>query len=175
VFGLSYRRITTLCTSWDSFPTQRPMITVPRRMTSDLRRCLASGHRQGVDRRARVGLSARRRRLLYLRGQLLARRGAYPGRKMRSPASKPAARSGHPAAARPILGSEFSARDFRNHLAASSVAHRRGGYRDPEPQSSSSLGSEGQECCAWRAPSGPQVAATSSGMRQPIPECGRRS
>jgi putative transposase len=31
-------------------------------------------------------------------------------------------------------GSQFTSRDFRRHLSARGVAHRRGGYRDPESQ-----------------------------------------
>jgi putative transposase len=31
-------------------------------------------------------------------------------------------------------GSQFTARDFRKHLSARGVTHRRGGHRDPESQ-----------------------------------------
>jgi putative transposase len=31
-------------------------------------------------------------------------------------------------------GSQFTSRDFRRHLSARDIAHRRGGYRDPESQ-----------------------------------------
>ncbi len=31
-------------------------------------------------------------------------------------------------------GSQFASRDFRRHLSARGVSHRRGGYRDPESQ-----------------------------------------
>jgi transposase InsO family protein len=31
-------------------------------------------------------------------------------------------------------GSQFTSRDFRRHLSARGITHRRGGYRDPESQ-----------------------------------------
>ena len=32
------------------------------------------------------------------------------------------------------FGSQFTSRDFRRHLSARGITHRRGGYRDPESQ-----------------------------------------
>ncbi len=49
-------------------------------------------------------------------------------------------------------GSQFTSRDFRGHLSARGVAHRRGGYRDPESQAFiESWFGQFKKRCAWRA------------------------
>ena len=49
-------------------------------------------------------------------------------------------------------GSQFTSRDFRRHLSARGVAHRRGGYRDPESQAFiESWFGQFKKRCAWRA------------------------
>ncbi|NHC16090.1 integrase core domain-containing protein [Motilibacter deserti] len=49
-------------------------------------------------------------------------------------------------------GSEFTSRDFRKHLSARGVTHRRGGYRDPESQAFiESWFGQFKKRCAWRA------------------------
>lgn len=49
-------------------------------------------------------------------------------------------------------GSQFTARDFRRHLSARGVTHRRGGYRDPESQAFiESWFGQFKKRCAWRA------------------------
>jgi putative transposase len=49
-------------------------------------------------------------------------------------------------------GSQFTARDFRKHLSARGVTHRRGGYRDPESQAFiESWFGQFKKRCAWRA------------------------
>jgi transposase InsO family protein len=48
-------------------------------------------------------------------------------------------------------GSQFTARDFRKHLSARGVTHRRGGYRDPESQAFfESWFGQFKKRCAWR-------------------------
>ena len=49
-------------------------------------------------------------------------------------------------------GSQFTAKDFRKHLSARGVTHRRGGYRDPESQAFiESWFGQFKKRCAWRA------------------------
>ena len=49
-------------------------------------------------------------------------------------------------------GSQFTSRGFRRHLSARGVAHRRGGYRDPESQAFiESWFGQFKKRCAWRA------------------------
>ena len=49
-------------------------------------------------------------------------------------------------------GSQFTSRDFRKHLSARDVAHRRGGYRDPESQAFiESWFGQFKKRCAWRS------------------------
>jgi len=49
-------------------------------------------------------------------------------------------------------GSQFTSRDFRRHLSARGVIHRRGGYRDPESQAFiESWFGQFKKRCAWRA------------------------
>ena len=49
-------------------------------------------------------------------------------------------------------GSQFTSRDFRRHLSARGVTHRRGGYRDPESQAFiESWFGQFKKRCAWRA------------------------
>ncbi len=49
-------------------------------------------------------------------------------------------------------GSQFTARDFRKHLFARGVTHRRGGYRDPESQAFiESWFGQFKKRCAWRS------------------------
>lgn len=49
-------------------------------------------------------------------------------------------------------GSQFTARDFRKHLSARGVTHRRGGYRDPESQAFiESWFGQFKKRCAWRS------------------------
>jgi putative transposase len=49
-------------------------------------------------------------------------------------------------------GSQFTSRDFRQHLSARGVTHRRGGYRDPESQAFiESWFGQFKRRCAWRA------------------------
>ena len=49
-------------------------------------------------------------------------------------------------------GSQFTSRDFRRHLSARGVRHRRGGYRDPESQAFiESWFGQFKKRCAWRA------------------------
>ncbi len=49
-------------------------------------------------------------------------------------------------------GREFTSRDFRRHLSARGVAHRCGGYRDPESQAFiESWFCRFKKRCAWRA------------------------
>jgi putative transposase len=49
-------------------------------------------------------------------------------------------------------GSQFTSRDFRKHLSARGVLHRRGGYRDPESQAFiESWFGQFKKRCAWRA------------------------
>lgn len=49
-------------------------------------------------------------------------------------------------------GSQFTSPDFRRHLSARGVAHRRGGYRDPESQAFiESWFGQFKKRCAWRA------------------------
>lgn len=49
-------------------------------------------------------------------------------------------------------GSQFTSREFRRHLSARGVAHRRGGYRDPESQAFiESWFGQFKKRCAWRA------------------------
>ena len=49
-------------------------------------------------------------------------------------------------------GSQFTSRDFRKHLSARGITHRRGGYRDPESQAfiESRFG-QFKKRCAWRS------------------------
>jgi putative transposase len=48
-------------------------------------------------------------------------------------------------------GSQFTACDFRKHLSARDVTHRRGGYRDPESQAFiQSWFGQFNKRCAWR-------------------------
>jgi putative transposase len=48
-------------------------------------------------------------------------------------------------------GSQFTSRDFRRHLSARGVTHRRGGYRDPESQAFiESWFGQFKKRCAWR-------------------------
>lgn len=49
-------------------------------------------------------------------------------------------------------GSQFTSRDFRRHLSARGITHRRGGYRDPESQAFiESWFGQFKKRCAWRA------------------------
>ena len=49
-------------------------------------------------------------------------------------------------------GSQFTSRDFRKHLSAGGITHRRGGYRDPESQAFiESWFGQFKKRCAWRA------------------------
>ena len=67
-------------------------------------RALAHGHDQGLDRRARLGLPARMRRLLHPRGRRLDASTSAPAPRRRSPASRPPS---SPAASHPdvlVLG-----------------------------------------------------------------------
>jgi putative transposase len=49
-------------------------------------------------------------------------------------------------------GSQFTSRDFRKHLSARGITHRRGGYRDPESQAFiESWFGQFKKRCAWRA------------------------
>ena len=49
-------------------------------------------------------------------------------------------------------GSQFTSREFRKHLSARGVTHRRGGYRDPESQAFiESWFGQFKKRCAWRA------------------------
>jgi putative transposase len=49
-------------------------------------------------------------------------------------------------------GSQFTSRDFRRHLSARGVTHRRGGYRDPKSQAFiESWFGQFKKRCAWRA------------------------
>jgi putative transposase len=49
-------------------------------------------------------------------------------------------------------GSQFTSREFRRHLSARGVAHRRGGYRDPESQAFIEFWfGQFKKRCAWRA------------------------
>lgn len=49
-------------------------------------------------------------------------------------------------------GSQFTSRDFRRHLSARGVGHRRGGYRDPESQAFiESWFGQFKKRCAWRS------------------------
>ena len=48
-------------------------------------------------------------------------------------------------------GSQFTSRDFRRHLSARGITHRRGGYRDPESQAFiESWFGQFKRRCAWR-------------------------
>ncbi|MBU4337225.1 MAG: IS3 family transposase [Actinobacteria bacterium] len=47
-------------------------------------------------------------------------------------------------------GSQFTSRDFRTHLSARAITHRRGGYRDPESQAFiESWSGQFKKRCAW--------------------------
>ena len=49
-------------------------------------------------------------------------------------------------------GSQFTARDFRKHLSARGITHRRGGFRDPQSQALiESWFGQFKKRCAWRA------------------------
>ena len=49
-------------------------------------------------------------------------------------------------------GSQFTSRDFRRHLSARGITHRRGGYRDPESQAFiESWFGQFKKRCAWRS------------------------
>src|SRR5205823_14306186 len=49
-------------------------------------------------------------------------------------------------------GSQFTSRDFRKHLSARGITHRRGGYRDPESQAFiESWFGQLKKRCAWRS------------------------
>lgn len=49
-------------------------------------------------------------------------------------------------------GTQFTSRDFRKHLSARGVTHRRGGYRDPESQAFiESWFGQFKKRCAWRS------------------------
>ncbi len=49
-------------------------------------------------------------------------------------------------------GSQFTSKDFRRHLSARGITHRRGGYRDPESQAFiESWFGQFKKRCAWRA------------------------
>lgn len=49
-------------------------------------------------------------------------------------------------------GSLFTSRDFRKHLSARGITHRRGGYRDPESQVFiESWFGQFKKRCAWRS------------------------
>jgi transposase InsO family protein len=75
------------------------------------------------------GTSQRDHRLVV--GAALPRRRGDRLRRRRGPGPRLLARPAHP---RHRQCSQFTSRDFRRHLSARSVAHRRGGYRDPESQ-----------------------------------------
>src|SRR5690606_21864297 len=48
-------------------------------------------------------------------------------------------------------GSQFTSRDFRKHLSARGITHRRGGYRDPQSQAFiESWFGQFKKRCAWR-------------------------
>lgn len=48
-------------------------------------------------------------------------------------------------------GSQFTSRDFRRHLSARGITHRRGGYRDPQSQAFiESWFGQFKKRCAWR-------------------------
>ena len=58
-------------------------------------------------------------------------------------------------------GSQFTARDFRKHLSARGVTHRRGGYRDPESQAFiESWFGQFKKRCAWRSATCSTACAT---------------
>lgn len=50
------------------------------------------------------------------------------------------------------IGTPFTSRDFREHLSATGITHRRGGYRDPESQAFiESWFGQFKKRCAWRS------------------------
>jgi putative transposase len=52
----------------------------------------------------------------------------------------------------PVEPGQFTSRDFRRHLSARGVTHRRGGYRDPESQAFiESWFGQFKKRCAWRS------------------------
>jgi transposase InsO family protein len=78
-----------------------------------------------------------------------------PGRRRRSAASSRASsiagcrRAGSPSGQTTAVSSPA---DFRKHLSARGVTHRRGGYRDPESQAFiESWFGQFKKRCAWRA------------------------
>jgi putative transposase len=66
-------------------------------------------------------------------------------------------------------GSQFTARDFRRHLSARGVTHRRGGYRDPESQAfiESWFGQFKKRCVKTRYP-GDRVAPVGGRQVEPV-------
>ena len=124
---------------------------LPRRAA---RPALAPGHDLGLGRRARLGLPDGRNRLLHPRDRRLAsgdplprQGGDHPHRTRRTRARHPA---GHADARhRQRLG--VTARAFKAILSGLGIAHRRGGYRDPESQAFiESWFGKLKERCVWR-------------------------
>ena len=99
-------------------------------------------------------LSERRDRLLHPRDHRLGARyplprcrGQHDHRRRRRRARHPVGR----AHARTDNGTAFTSRAFRARLAQLGVAHRRGGYRDPESQAFiESWFSKLKQRCVWR-------------------------
>ena len=53
---------------------------------------------------------------------------------------------------RQVEPGQFTSRDFRKHLSARGITHRRGGYRDPESQAFiESWFGQFKKRCAWRS------------------------
>jgi len=128
-----------------------PSGVLPRRAP---RSALASGHDLGLGRRARLGLPDGRDRLLHARNRRLASRDPLPRKEAITLIERAATERGIPAGSLTLgtdNGSAFTARAFKAVLAGLGIAHRRGGYRDPESQAFiESWFGKLKERCVWR-------------------------
>ena len=109
----------------------------------------------GLGRRARLVLSERRDRMLHARDHRLGAGRPLPrargNRRHRAAASPTAASRPGELTLGTDNGTAFTSRAFRARLAELGIAHRRGGYRDPESQAFiESWFSKLKQRCIWR-------------------------
>src|SRR5215218_5561189 len=118
------------------------------------RSALASGHDLSLGRRARLGLPDGRDRLLHTRDRRLASGDRCRAKEAIGLIERAAAERGIPPGTLTLgtdNGSAFTARAFKAVLATLGIAHRRGGYRDPESQAFiESWFGKLKERCVWR-------------------------
>ena len=116
-------------------------------------RALASGHDVGLGRRARLVLPDGRDRLLHPRDRRLAPRTALPRQgidRARRASGRGAPRPARDADARNRQRIRVHRPAFKLVLSGLGIAHRRGGYRDPESQAFiESWFGKLKERCVW--------------------------